>query len=120
MLELIDFAGVEVYSELEDLSNCKEVYNVYVESSEWKEYKAQIESSWDSMVESLSNMKDSEKSSDIELSNYKTEEVSLDLCRVLVDIKETNSDGTVIESQGFEHYVLKTDDGYKIIYAEGN
>jgi len=59
------------------------------------------------------------KNPKVELSNFKVEEVSTDIFRVLANIKEINKEGKTIESGDFEHYIFKnTKDEYKIIYVE--
>lgn len=119
-INLIDFAGMEVYNEQDgELDNFKEIYNLYINSDEWKEYKLQIESSWKNIAESLKSSSENIQMPKIELSNIKVETVSEDVYRVIADIKETNNSGEIIESGEFEHYVFKDNNGdYKIIYAE--
>ncbi|MCI8309646.1 MAG: hypothetical protein HFJ45_05580 [Clostridia bacterium] len=119
-MKLIDFAGMEVYDQLGGkLQNFKETYDIYIKSDDWEEYDSQIKASWDSMVSNYKSSIENVELPDIELSNFKVQEVSTNLYKVTVDIKETNADGKVNESGEFAHYVFKNiNNEYKVVYAE--
>lgn len=119
-VELIDFAGMEVYNQQNgDLEDFKAVYDIYIKSEEWKEYESSLKESWKEVIENLNDSIKDTKMPKVELNNFKIEQVSTDVYRVLATIKEIDEDGKTIETGEFEHYIFKNNKGeYKIIYTE--
>lgn len=120
MFELIDFAGMSVYQEIEDdgLDEFKVKYEEYIESEEWKEMEEQVDSLVDSMVSMMESSEDEETIGTTEILSTEVEEISEDLYKVDAEIKTVDSDGEeTIEN--LAHYVFKSGDEYKIVYADG-
>lgn len=119
-LKSVDFAGMELYAELEgNVTNFKTLYNTFISSNEWKEFEANFSDTLNSVIENLREMLINDDIVNMQLSNFRITEVSEDLFKVIADVTETDNNGENSTENDFIHYVLKLDDkSYKIINAE--